>query len=267
MRYRFERFLDAFPWVDAWRRAVPIAVAVAGWHVAVAQFALVDPTVVPPPGRVLRAGTTLVGRGYFHEHLVATLRRVVLAASLAGAVGLPVGLAMGYDGRVKAVLHPLFKLAYPLPKIALLPLFMLVLGAGDRAFVVTSASAAGFLVLYNAMVGAENISSRYAEVARDNGVDSTVAYVREVVLPGSLPMIATGVRLMLNTVLLVTISVEFIAADRGLGSFIWSSWRTLQMSDMYVAIVVLSAMGVGISVGVERAAARLMPWRAAVYEE
>jgi len=231
------------------------------WQILIGVFSVVPAFLLPPPTTILAALGHLLGQSSFIDDVRITLIRVAIASLLASIPGVILGLAMGWNRTVKALLFPIVSATYPLPKVALLPLFMLVFGIGDKAFIVTAAIAATFLVMFNSMRGVADIGTLYFEVAQDNDVDSVYTYFREILLPGALPMIFTGLRLTLNTALLVTISIEFVAARHGLGAFIWSRWNTLQTPQMYAAVFVVSLAGVGITYGLEWVADYAMPWR------
>ena len=138
---------------------------------------------------------------------------------------------------------------------------MLILGVGNTAFVVTAALGATFLVMFNSMRGVADIGNLYFEVAKDNGVGSSYTYFKEILVPGALPMIFTGLRLTLNTALLVVIAIEFVAARSGLGSFIWARWSKLQTEGMYAAVLIVSLAGILITYGLAWAAEYTMPWK------
>lgn len=246
------------------RHAVTLGTLLAAlvlWEILIGYFQVIAPYLLPPPSDILAALQVLLGTDSFVNHMRVTARRVVIASVLAAVPGVILGLAMGWSPTVKALSFPVVSATYPLPKVSLLPLFMLIFGRGELSFVLIIAIAATFLVLFNAMRGVDAIGNLYFEVARDNGITSSYVYFKEILLPGALPMIFTGLRLTLNTALLVTISVEFVAAQTGLGSFIWQSWGTLQTARMYAAVLLVMLAGILITYGLEWAAIYAMPWK------
>lgn len=251
------RFLDN----DYLASVASLVVALILWEVLVGYFQVIQPYLLPPPTEILGALVSLLGTESFVTHIRVTAIRVFAASILASIPGVVIGLAMGWSKTVKALVFPIVSATYPLPKVALLPLFMLVLGIGDRAFIVTTAIAATFLVMFNSMRGVADIGNLYFEVARDNEVDSAYTYFKEILIPGSLPMIFTGLRLTLNTALLVMIAVEFVAARQGLGAFIWTTWSTLETPKMYAAVLIVSLGGILITYGLAWAADYTMPWK------
>ncbi|WP_336024130.1 ABC transporter permease [Halobellus salinisoli] len=233
------------------------------WQVLIGVLQVIPAYLVPPPTDVLDALVTLLQTNDFLEHIRITATRVFWASLIASIPGIIIGLAMGWSRTIKALIFPIVGATYPLPKIALLPLLMLVLGVGEGAFIGTAALASTFLVMFNSMRGVSEIGDLYFDVAKDNGVDSPYTYFTEILLPGALPMIFTGLRLTLNTTLLIVISIEFIAARQGLGAFIWTRWSTLQTAQMYAAILVVSVGGIFITYGLAWFADHAIPWKPA----
>ncbi|MEF8781132.1 MAG: ABC transporter permease, partial [Haloferacaceae archaeon] len=137
------------------------------WQLAVGSFQLVPSSVLPAPAAIAVDTAALATDGRFLEHVAATLRRTVVASFFAAGVGIPLGLAMGWNDALKALLAPLFAALYPLPVGALLPLLLLLFGRGDAALVFTAAFGGFFLVLWNAMNAAGGIEAVYVDVARD----------------------------------------------------------------------------------------------------
>jgi NitT/TauT family transport system permease protein len=180
---------------------------------------------------------------------------------LAGAVpGLIIGLAMGWSRPLRALLDPVVAVVYPLPKITLLPLIMLLIGVGEQAMILVVALAAFFPVLINSIAGVINIEPLYFEVARTYGA-SRWQTLTKVILPGSLPMAFAGIRLALGLALLTTVVVELAIATKGLGAMLWLSWETLRIDRIYVATGVIAILGLLLNPIVQFLARRLIPWK------
>jgi NitT/TauT family transport system permease protein len=174
--------------------------------------------------------------------------------------GAALGLAMGSSQRLRSLLDPIVAALHPLPKIALLPLVMVVFGIGDWSKVFVIAVSAFFPLLVSAMAGVHQISPIHFEVARSCGASRAKVLTR-VVLPGSLPMLVAGARLALNTALLLTMAVELVLTQNGLGSMIWMAWQTLRVEQLYAVLIVVSVLGFVFNTLLERLGARLAPWQ------
>ncbi len=243
---------------DRLYQTASIVAGLVAWQLAVGTVVSTD--VVLAPTTIAAHTLTLLGEESFVTHVSATLRRTLLASVAATVVGVTVGTSMGWSERVKTALAPLFSAVYPIPVISLLPLVILVVGTGGGAIVFTAALGGYFVMLWNAMNGARQVRSIYVDAAVDNGATGRVALFREVLLPGSLPAIFVGLRLATNTALLLVISAELLIGDSGLGYFLWVSYRTYSLPDVYAALVLAGLVGVGITYGLGRVEETLVAW-------
>lgn len=234
------------------------------WEVGVSVFGLVSASLVPPPSEVALALVDLLGQQRVYDHAYITLRRSIIASVISATLALLLGIAMGWNRGFDAAFRPLLSAVYPLPVIALLPLVMLIFGVGDRSFIFVAGFGAFFLMLWNTINGVRSINEHYFDIAVDNDVDSTYLMYREVLIPGALPYIFTGLRLCLSTAFLVVVSVELIAADAGLGFAMWRSYSIFAMADMYAFIVIIAFVGALVTYGLEYLESFMIPWKAAI---
>jgi NitT/TauT family transport system permease protein len=167
---------------------------------------------------------------------------------------------MGWSQRLRIVIDPFIAAAHPVPKIALLPIIMIIFGIGESSKVVVVGVAAFFPMVINAMAGVRQISPIHFEVAENYGANPVKTFTR-VVVPGSLPLVLTGARLALNTALLLTIAVELVAAQKGLGVMVWFAWQTLRTEELYASVAATATMGVSFNLLLQRLAAHLVPWQ------
>ncbi len=244
------------------RAAAAAVLAVAGWEL-LSRKGVLNPAYFPPASQVAAALAEGLSAGELVPHVAATLGRLVLAFLLAAAPGLLVGVCMGLSDPVRRVLDPYVALLYPIPKVALLPLMLILFGVGERAFVVTGAFTAFFQVVVNTMDGIRQVEPSLLEVGRNYGA-SGLRLVRKVVLPAALPSILTGLRLGLGLTLVTVVAVEFAIAKSGLGHVVWSSWQTLTTPRMYAAFVVVGFLGLLLTRGLKRLQDRLLAWQVSV---
>ncbi len=170
------------------------------------------------------------------------------------------GLLMGWSGRVRAIAGPVVAATHPLPKLALLPLALIILGIGESSKVVLIALAAFFPMLINSMAGVRQIDELTWEVAHLYRARGWILF-RRVIWPGSLPLVLTGLQLAVNAALLVTVSVELLSARTGLGATIWLAWQTLRTEELYAVLVVIGGLGLASNSLLESATRRLLPWK------
>lgn len=233
-------------------------VVLLGWEVVV-RVGLLDARFFPPPTEILRVLGEMMVTGEIFVHLAISLQRIVLGFIIGSVPGILLGLLIGWFRSVRAFLDPIIAATYPIPKISLLPLLLVIFGIGEASKVVTVAIAGFFLVLISTAHGVMQIDHTLIQAAENYGAKGWKLFSK-VILPASLPSIFTGLRLSLGVSLLIIVAAEFVAANKGIGYLIWISWSTLSVSKMYVGLLVISALGVTFTVGLERLGSTLMPW-------
>ncbi|MFW6376814.1 MAG: ABC transporter permease [archaeon] len=236
----------------------PFAVLAVGWETA-ARLAIVDPNFFPPPSEVLALAYDLYVHGDFLGHLLASLRRIVLAGVLGSTAGIALGTVMGRSGRLRTLLDPHLGVLYPLPKIALLPVMFSLLGVTETARILTMSLAVFLLVAITTTGAVRRIDDVYLEAARDNGADRLSLY-REVILPATVPQIASGLSLGFGIAVVLLVIIEMVAADAGLGYVIWTSWQQFTITRLYVALFTINVLGVLFVHGPEELGDVLTPW-------
>lgn len=231
----------------------------AGWEGA-ARAALVNALIFPAPTTILATGARLIANGELFADLQATMMRVFIGFAWGATLGLFLGLAMGWSPRLRTVVDPMIAAIHPMPKIAILPLLMLVVGVGESSKILLIALGTFFPMLINSMEGVRQINPIHFEVARNYGA-STWKFLTRVIVPGALPSVISGVRLAFNMALLLAIAVELAAGKEGLGARIWLAWQTFRIEELYVALFVIAMIGFGFSFFLRRLNSWLAPWR------
>ena len=230
------------------------------WELGARQGAI-SPLLAPPPTGVIRRLVAQIQSGELAPHILATLWRMLAGLVIGGTSGVIVGIGMGMIPRLRAVLDPFVAAIHPLPKIAILPVVMAILGIGDTSKVAVISLSVFFPMMINSLGGVTQISPTHLDVARNYGATGWRLFAR-VILPASLPMIFAGFRIALNIALLIAISIEIAAASVGLGALIWMSWEVLRIDVLYAALVVIMALGISFNVIVRAITVRMLPWSA-----
>lgn len=230
-----------------------------GWEVAV-RLGVLPRFYFPPPTAVVQGIVALVTSGLLAEHGSATLYRVAVSLLLGGSAGVLGGVVMGRSSPVRRVADPVVGALYPTPKLAIFPLVMVFLGIGEASKVFVISLAAFFPMLISTLAGVTQIPGIYFEVASNYGTGK-VNLLKRVILPASLPSVLAGLRIALNSVIHVTIAVEIVSAVRGLGALVWLSWEILRVEQLYATLVVISALGILATWGINRLTRGLVPWR------
>lgn len=247
----------------AWRLLRPTVVVAAFlglWEVA-PRVGLVDKVFLPPFSEVVSAWFTLLGNGQLAEHVSASLSRALIGLAIAIVVSIPLGVAIAWYRPVAEFLNPILELFRNTAALALLPVFILILGIGETSKVALVIYAASFPILLNTISGVRTVDPLLIKSARSLGL-SPVRLFQKVILPAAVPTIFTGLRMAAASSILVLIAAEMVGAKAGLGYLITASQLNFQIPNMYAGIVTIALVGVifnGIVVAIE---GRLSGWRA-----
>ena len=149
---------------------------------------------------------------------------------------------------------------YPIPKLAIMPLILLVFGLGELSKTFTIAIGVFYLVVINTMAGVLHIEKIYLDVARNFGASRKDFYLT-VAFPGALPMIFTGLKLGMGMALILVVAAEMTAAKAGVGWMIWRAYDMFAIEQMFVALMVLSMLGYLFSIGLDLVEHRVIPWK------
>ncbi|NOQ61268.1 ABC transporter permease subunit [Mycolicibacterium fortuitum] len=253
------RRLPALAW-RLLRPTVVVAAFLALWEVA-PRTGLVDKVFLPPFSEVVSAWFTLLGNGQLAENVSASLSRALAGLAVAIVVSIPLGVAIAWYRPVADFLNPILELFRNTAALALLPVFILILGIGETSKVALVIYAASFPILLNTISGVRTVDPLLIKSARSLGL-SPVRLFQKVILPAAVPTIFTGLRMAAASSILVLIAAEMVGAKAGLGYLITASQLNFQIPNMYAGIVTIALVGVifnGIVVAIE---GRLSGWRA-----
>ena len=215
-----------------------LIIFLAGWQTAASWLQL---PIIPAPGAVL-VNAVHIFLPQIAEHSVYSLWRIVAGVLLAVMAGLPLGLLMGYFPKWDRLLSPLVYLTYPIPKIALLPVVMLLFGLGELSKILMIFLIVVFQVLVSVRdsVGGIPKETYYPLYSLGAGLGDIV---REILIPASLPKFLTALRVAMATAISVLFFTETFGTQFGMGYFIMDAWLRVNYLEMYSGIVVLSLMG------------------------
>lgn len=220
---------------------------------------ILDYRFFPAPSMVSVVLFEMVKSGEIFEHVAISLQRMIIGFFLGAIPGIILGMLMGWSRGVRAFLDPLVSALYPIPKLSLLPLILLLFGIGELSKVVVIAIACFFTVLISTAHGVMRIDLTLVQAAQNYGARGWKLFTK-VILPASLPAVFTGLRLALGICLIIIVAAEFVAANKGIGYLIWISWSTLSVGKMYAGLVVIAILGLIFTSGLERLGKALMPW-------
>jgi ABC-type nitrate/sulfonate/bicarbonate transport system permease component len=220
---------------------------------------VINRALFPPPSVVGNTLWDLILRGSIAKPLSATLALFAGGYALAVFSGVLLGLAMGTSRTINYLLEPLIESIRPMPKAALLPVLMLLLGFGVPMQITAVVLASFFPVLINTIQGVLDTDPVLIATGRTFGLSRT-AITFKITLPAAMPYIFTGMRVAVGLALLMTILTEMIAGSGGLGYLVLENQRAFRIRDMYAWLVILAAIGLLINVAMARAERRFIPW-------
>lgn len=241
-----------------WVSALSIIVLLIIWEL-ICRAGIVSPLFLPSPTGILSALAAMVAGGEIAASLAASMYRIVLGFVLGSVIGLAVGLFTGTSALIDRIGSPIVNALYPIPKIALLPLFILWLGIGELSKVTIIALGVFFPVAMNTYSGVKNVDPLLIKVAVSFNATRWMT-LKKVVLPSALPMIFAGLRLAAGTSLLLLVAAEMIAAQEGIGALILH-YGDLMITDRLMAgVIVLSLLGLVFNLLLQWAENRAIPW-------
>lgn len=232
------------------------------WEIA-AAFNLIDRRFFPSPSTIAVSIanflSTQAGRDLLLLHVQATLMRIAIGYGIGASAGVLVGVVMGLHAPTRAALAPTLYAIFPLPKIAIYPLMIVIFGLGDASSSALVTLGVFFMTCINTFAGVRYVSPIYHDVAHAFRFPPFVRWLR-VFIPAAMPSIVTGLRLGLGQALVLVVSAEFVSADTGLGRFIWDSWQVLDVPRMFMGLAVVLAIAGCAAFGGNLAEQKLIPW-------
>ncbi|MDX2201289.1 MAG: ABC transporter permease [Hyphomicrobiaceae bacterium] len=240
-----------------------IVVLALAWYVLTTLTGAISGGRFPSPQELWLALRQALTTGYADAtllvHALHSLRLVVSGFLVAIAVGVPLGLLMGWSRRAEALINPVFLLIRPIPPLAWIPLAILWLGLGDGAKIMVIFFAAFVPSVINTATGVRNIEPAMIEAAQMLGT-RRVRFVLEVLFPAALPMIFTGLRLSLQASWTTLVAAELVGALAGLGRVLNVAQQDIFPAMILVGMLAVSILGWGTTRILAMAEGRVMPW-------
>ncbi|MDR0279692.1 MAG: ABC transporter permease [Paucimonas sp.] len=232
------------------------------WQVAASHkldLGLFTFTYVPTPGAVLDAAWQLFTSSTLVMHLASSLSRVFSGYVVAAVLGVGLGLLIGRSRWAEDTLLPPLEVLRPIPAVAWIPLAILMFPSSELSMVFITFTGALFPVLLNTVHGVEAVDPRLVASARSLGAGRW-AILREVVLPGALPSIVTGLAIGMGTSWFCLVTAEMISGQFGIGYYTWESYTLQNYPDIIVGMLLIGVLGMGSSALVKRLGALATPW-------
>ncbi len=229
------------------------------WYVA-SNRGWVSPLLMPGPGEVYGALRDMAVSGEMQKHLAASLARFFGGFALGATAGIVVGLSLGLASIARAIGVPLIAALFPIPKIALLPLFILWFGIGEASKVATIAFGTFFPVAVATYTGVDGVDRSLIRMAQSFGTRGW-RIVRDVVFPAALPGILSGLRIASSIGIVLLVAAEMIGARKGLGAFVLAAGNLMRSDQLIAGVILLSLLGLFVSFVIARIEKYLLRWR------
>ncbi len=242
-------------WVGAAVFVVLIAVMEwgtrAGW---------ISALTLPRPSDVLATFGELWQSGMLYKHLAPSLSRLAVGGAIGASLGIAVGVMIGLFSYARAGLVPLVAALFPIPKIALLPLFVIWFGIDEMskyALIAFGTFTPTVVATYGAV---DNVDRSLIRMGQSFGL-RWWSIVRKIVLPGAMPGILSGLRISLAIAIILLVAAEMLGAEYGIGAYILEAGSLYDLERLFAGVVILSLLGVILSTVIGLIEKRLLRWR------
>lgn len=223
----------------------------AGW---------ISSLTLPRPSDVVATLVQLWKSGLFFQHVAPSLTRLAVGSAMGVLAGVAVGVMIGLFSLARAGLVPLVAALFPIPKIALLPLFVIWFGI-DEGSKYALIALGTFTPTVVATFGAvDNVDRTLVRMGQSFGL-KWWSIVRKIVLPGALPGILSGLRISLSIGIILLVAAEMLGAQYGIGAYILEAGSLYDLERLFAGVVILSSLGVLVSWLIAQLEKRLLIWR------
>lgn len=224
------------------------------------RLGVITNLTMPRPSDVFTTFVQLWQSGLLWDHLLPSVSRLIVGATLGITVGIGVGILIGLFSLVRAGLVPLVSAIFPIPKIALLPLFVIWFGideASKYALIAFGTFTPTVVATYGAV---DNVDRSLIRMGQSFSL-SWLSIVRKIVIPGALPGILSGLRVSLAIAIILLVAAEMLGAEYGIGAYILEAGSLYDLERLFTGVVILSALGVIVSWLISLLERRLLRWR------
>ncbi|MEM6304432.1 MAG: ABC transporter permease [Pseudomonadota bacterium] len=245
----------ARPWVGV---AVFVAlILLAEWGT---RSGWISALTLPRPSDVLATFRELYDSGLLFRHLGPSLSRLIVGAAIGVGIGVSVGVLIGLFSYIRSGLVPVVAAIFPIPKIALLPLFVIWFGIGEGskyALIAFGTFTPTVVATYGAV---DNVDRTLIRMGQSFGL-SWWSIIRKIVLPGAMPGILSGLRISLAIAIILLVAAEMLGAEYGIGAYILEAGSLYDLERLFAGVVILSLLGVIVSALIGLLERYLLRWR------
>ena len=233
----------------------------AAWEVA-ARAGAIDTRFFSSPAAIFEEFVAMTISGELLNHTAVSVVRVVVGFLIGTVLGMVLGLAIGLSPVVSAIFKPLVDATFPIPKVGLLPLVIILFGLGEGSKYAIIAIAVFYLVLINTVSGVRQIERIYIDVGRNYHASRMMMFT-DVAFPGALATIMAGMKISMGVSLIIIVTAESLAAKSGIGYLIWTTWQIFEVEKMYVGLLMSAILGFAFAMLLDWLERVLIPWKRA----
>ena len=229
------------------------------WQLAV-TLRFVNPLFTSSPVQIVRTSIAMFSEGEIYNDMEVSGLEFFWGYALSIAVGVPLGILMGWYNKVNAIFEPFVSALYASPRIALLPLVVIWFGIGLGSKIAIIFLGAVFPILINMVTGVRTVDRDFIKVAKSFGASDWQLFMT-VVFPSTVPMLLAGLRLGLGHALVGIVVGEMYAATAGIGYMISVAGSTFRTDQVMVGIIIIAVLGVGLTEALRAIERRFERWR------
>lgn len=240
---------------------VSLAVLLLAWHLAV-KYRLnfyVRFTNIPAPLAVWEDAQALFGQPRFQKHVLLSLQRIFSGFAIASVLGVALGMALGRSRTARELVFPALEVLRPIPAIAWVPMSIMLWPSNEVSIVFITFLGAFFPVLLNTMQGVRELDPVLVRAAQSLGASRRAMFL-EVILPGALPHVFTGLALGMGVAWVSLIAAEMISGQYGIGYFTWEAYSLVHYSEIVLGMIVIGVLGLLCSGLIRWVGRAVMPW-------
>lgn len=224
------------------------------------RYGIISALVLPAPSEAFVALSDLFESGLLFRHLSASLTRLVIGFACGTVLGLTVGTLIGLYSLPRAALAPLVSAIFPIPKIALLPLFIIWFGIGEGSKVATILFGSFFPTVIATYGGIDAVDRNLIRMGQSFNL-SRWAIIRNIIMPSALPAILSGMRISASISIILLVAAEMIGAEYGIGAYVLLAGNLMSTDQLVAGVAILSILGLLVNWLITRAERYFLRWR------
>ncbi|MDB2105842.1 ABC transporter permease [Clostridium paraputrificum] len=222
-------------------------------HIILNSFVIPNPIDVI--SRLFKVGYSIIS-----THLIASLLRLLIALLITTILGYSIGILIGVNDKLDNLISPIVYLFFPVPRIAFLPVFMILFGLGNTSKIVLIVAIAIFQIIISVRDGAKEISNELILSAKSLKLSKS-QMMKHIYIPATLPRLFTAMRIALGSSMAALFFAENYATKYGIGYYIMNSWIKVDYEGMYCGIIIISLLGIVMFKIIDILQSRICKWQ------